>query len=390
MKMQQWFCIALIGVSLFLQACGDRRESEAAATASVPEAQQAVVKIYNWTDYIAEDTIADFEKRTGIRVVYETYTENEALDAKLIAGGSGYDLVFPSFRPFAQQHLQQKLYAPLNRRRLPKLVNIDKEIMASLSDVDLGNSRLVPYMWGTTGLGLNVSAVKARLGENAPLDTWRLLFDPDMVAKLADCGVSVLDTDLETLSAALIFAGRDPNSARGDEIVLLDSLFGRIRKYISAFDSSDYIDKLASGEICLAMGYSGDIAQAAARAEELGNDIEILYVIPREGALRWIDVMAIPTDAPHKANAHTFINYLLEPEVIAKITNYVAYANPNTLATEFVDPAVSGDPGIYPPAEVLARLHDPKQLPDDAQKMREAFWSKLKEMVLNDGAIENG
>jgi len=368
----------LVAAVTLLAAC---QSSEPSNESKTPDAQQRVLHVYNWTDYVAPDTIPEFERRTGIKVVYDTYTENEALDEKLRAGNSGFDLVFPSLRPFAQQHLQAKIYAPLNRRRLPNLRNVDPEFMVSLSEVDVDNSRLVPYLWGTTGIGVNLNAVQERLGKDVPLDTWRLIFDPAVAAKLAGCGISVLDTDLETLSAALIFRGRDPNSADGDEQALLETTFLAVREYITAFDSADYIDKLASGEICVAMGYSGDISQAAARAEELGNGIEVKYVIPREGALRWMDVMAIPTDAPHKANAHAFINYLLEPEVIAKITNTVAYANPNLPANPLVDPKIASDPGIYPPDAVRTRLFDPKQLPEDAQAMRNALWLRIKAPV---------
>ncbi|MEZ5456351.1 MAG: polyamine ABC transporter substrate-binding protein [Lysobacteraceae bacterium] len=365
----------LVAAVVLLAACQSSEQSNESIT---PAVQQSVLHVYNWTDYVAPDTIPEFERRTGIKVVYETYTENEALDEKLRAGNSGFDLVFPSLRPFAQQHLQAKLYAPLNRRRLPNLRNIDPEFMVSLSEVDVNNSRLVPYLWGTTGIGVNLKAVQERLGEDTALDTWRLIFDPAVAAKLAGCGISVLDTDLESLSAALIYRSRDPNSAEGDEQALLEATFSAVRKYITSFDSADYIDKLASGEICVAMGYSGDIAQAAARAEELGNGIEVKYVIPREGALRWMDVMAIPKDAPHKTNAHAFINYLLEPEVIAKITNTVAYANPNLPANPLVSPEIASDAGIYPPDSVRSRLFDPKQLPEDAQAMRSELWLRIR------------
>lgn len=365
----------LVAAVVLLAACQSSEQSNESIT---PAVQQSVLHVYNWTDYVAPDTIPEFERRTGIKVVYETYTENEALDEKLRAGNSGFDLVFPSLRPFAQQHLQAKLYAPLNRRRLPNLRNIDPEFMVSLSEVDVNNSRLVPYLWGTTGIGVNLKAVQERLGEDTALDTWRLIFDPAVAAKLAGCGISVLDTDLESLSAALIYRNRNPNSAEGDEQALLEATFSAVRKYITSFDSADYIDKLASGEICVAMGYSGDIAQAAARAEELGNGIDVKYVIPREGALRWMDVMAIPKDAPHKTNAHAFINYLLEPEVIAKITNTVAYANPNLSANALVSPEIASDPGIYPPDSVRSRLFDPKQLPEDAQAMRSELWLRIR------------
>jgi putrescine transport system substrate-binding protein len=300
------------------------------------------------------------------------------LEAKLMAGASGYDVVFPSARPFAQRHIQAGIYAPLDKSLLPNLGNLDPGVMAGLQDVDPGNAHAVPYMWGTTGLGINVAKVKQALGEDAPLDSWSLLFDPANAEKLAACGIAVLDDEQETFAAALIWKGRDANALTGDETQVVSDVYAGIRPHIKYFHSSRYIDDLANGDICIAMGYSGDVFQARDAAVEAENGMEIAYVIPKEGAVRWVDLMAIPADAPHAANAHAFINYLLEPEVSAGIVDYVVYASPNTAALPLVDPEIAADPGVYPPAEVMAKLVDPKSLPDDQQRARVRGWTTIK------------
>jgi putrescine transport system substrate-binding protein len=368
---------ALFG-SLLLSACGPSAPPAEGAPADAGNSAEKVVYVYNWSDYIAEDTLAGFEKETGIKVVYDVYDSNELLEAKLMAGGSGYDLVFPSARPFAQRHIQAGVYAPLDLAQLPNRANLDPAILAGLEDVDPGNAHTVPYMWGTTGLGINVAKVREALGPDVPLDSWALLFDPANASKLAACGISVLDDEQETFAAALIHAGRDPNALTGDETQRVADAYARIRPFIRYFNSSKYIDDLANGDICLAMGYSGDIFLAGDRAEEAGNNVEIQYVLPREGAVRWVDLMAIPKDARHAANAHALINYLLRPEVAAGITNYVAYASPNTAATPLVDPEIAGDPAIYPPAEVLAKLVDPQTFAPEVTRERVRAWTSIK------------
>lgn len=372
--------LSLIASALLLAACGRTGEQAPAAAdaAPAPAAEEKVVNVYNWSDYIAEDTIANFEKETGIKVVYDVYDSNEMLEAKLMAGASGYDLVFPSARPFAQRHIQAGVYAPLDKSKLANLGNIDPALMQGLQDVDPGNAHAVPYMWGTTGLGINVAKVKEALGEDVPLDSWALLFDPANAEKLAGCGISVLDDEQEAFAAALIWKGRDPNGIAGDETQLVSDAYAAIRPHVRYFNSSKYIDDLANGDICLAMGYSGDVFLAGDRAEEAGNGVEIQYIIPKEGAVRWVDLMAIPKDAPHPGNAHALIDYLLKPEVAAGITNYVAYASPNTAATALVDPEISGDPAIYPPAEVLAKLVDPATLPPEVTRERVRAWTSIK------------
>lgn len=368
--------LMMLTACIVLAACGDKA-GETAATAP-SSANAKVLNVYNWSDYVAEDTLAQFEKASGIKVVYDVYDSNEMLEAKLVTGGSGYDVVFPSARPFAQRQIAAGIYAPLDKAKLPNLGNIDPALMASLNDVDPGNAHVVPYMWGTTGLGINVAKVKEVLGEDAPLDSWDLLFDPDNAAKLAKCGISVLDDDQETFGAALIWQGKDPNANDPALTEVVKQVYGAIRPSIRYFNSSKYIDDLANGDLCLAMGYSGDVLQARDRAEEAGNGMEIEYIIPKEGAMRWIDLMAIPRDAPHLDNAHAFINYLMQPEVIAKITDFVGYANPNIAATALVDSEIAGDPGVYPPAEVIAKLVDPVSLPETLQRERVRTWTSIK------------
>jgi putrescine transport system substrate-binding protein len=373
---------SLLASALLLAACGGSPEpaGDAAAPDAKPEAggDEKVVYVYNWSDYVAEDTLANFEKATGIKVVYDVYDANEMLETKLMAGASGYDVVFPSARPFAQRHIVAGVYAPLDKSKLGNLGNLDPGLLAALEDVDPGNAHTVPYMWGTTGLGINVAKVKEALGEDVALDSWDLLFDPANAEKLAACGISVLDDEQEAFAAALIHAGRDPNGTGGDETQVVVDAYARIRPHIRYFNSSRYIDDLANGDVCLAMGYSGDVFMASDRAEEAENGMEIRYVIPKEGAVRWFDLIAIPKDAPHADNAYAFINYLLQPDVAAGITNYVAYANPNTAATPLVDPEISGDPAIYPPAEVMAKLVDPATLAPEVTRERVRAWTTIK------------
>ncbi|HEY9143765.1 MAG TPA: polyamine ABC transporter substrate-binding protein [Arenimonas sp.] len=372
--------LGLMASALLLAACSPSQESsDAGAPAAPAEAGgERLVYVYNWSDYIAEDTLANFEAETGIRVVYDVYDSNEMLETKLMAGSSGYDVVFPSARPFAQRHIQAGVYAPLDKARLSNLGNLDADLLAGLEDVDPGNTHALPYMWGTTGLGINVARVKEILGEDAPLDSWSLLFDPANAEKLADCGISVLDDEQETFAAALIWKGRNANALEGDETQVVSDVYAGIRPHVRYFNSSRYIDDLANGDICLAMGYSGDVFQARDSAVEAENGIEIAYIIPKEGAVRWVDMMAIPKDAPHPESAHVFIDYLLKPEVAAGIVDYVSYASPNTAAMALVDPEIAADPGVYPPADVMAKLVDPVTLPTETTRERVRAWTTIK------------
>lgn len=334
--------------------------------------------IYNWNDYFAEDTLADFQARTGIHPVLDVYDANEVLEAKLFAGRSGYDLVFPTMRPFAARHIAAGLYRPLDKDRLPGLANLDPQIMATLASGDPGNAHVVPYMWGTTGLGINVEKVQAALGEDAPLDTWGLIFDPENAKRLAGCGISLLDDPAEVIPAALAYLGRDPNSLAKADLAAAQALIEAIYPHIRYIHSSQYISDLANGDLCVAHGYSGDVLQAATRAEEAGGRVAIDYRIPREGAVLWTDVMAIPADAPNPEAAHAFIAYLLEPEVIAAVSDYVYYANPNLAATPHLDEALRDDPGIYPPPAVRARLFVPAERSNRELRDLNRLWTRLK------------
>ncbi|MGB5834702.1 MAG: polyamine ABC transporter substrate-binding protein [Thiohalocapsa sp.] len=345
-------------------------------------AEEQVVHIYNWNDYFAEDSLPNFRQVSGIRPVLDVYDTNEVLEAKLLAGSSGYDLIFPTARPFAARQIKAGLYLPLDKAELPGLDKLDPDIMRSLAEVDAGNAHLVPYMWGTSGLGINGAKVKTALGgegeDETGLDTWGLVFDPDKAAKLADCGISLLDDPTEVFSAALAYLGKDPNSLDKADLDAATELLNKVHPYVRYFHSSQYQSDLANGDLCVAHGYSGDILQAQTRAIEAGKGIELSYLIPREGAALWTDVMAIPKDAPNPTAAHAFIAYLLQPKVIAEASNHVFYANPNLASTEYLDAELRDDAGIYPTAEVKERLFVPNERSDREIRDLNRRWTRIK------------
>ena len=336
------------------------------------------VNIYNWSDYIAEDTIESFQKETGIKVVYDVYDSNEVLEAKLLAGKSGYDIVFPTARPFADRHIKAKLYQTYDKSKLSNHANLDKNILSTLADIDPNNAHLIPYMWGTTGIGINVDKVRAILGKDAKLDSWSLLFDPKTVAKLSSCGVSLMDDSTEVFVAARAYIGGKPNDNSKAGIKQASDVVNAVRPSIRYFHSSQYINDMANGDLCVAHGYSGDILQARDRAAEAKNGVNIIYVVPSEGAVVWTDVAALLADAPHVEEAHVFANYLMRPEVIAGISNFVAYANANAKAETLVDEAVRNDPGIYPSADVRARLITLKTPSDKEVRNISRAWTRVK------------
>ncbi len=345
---------------------------------SVANAQEQVLHIYNWTDYIAEDTLANFEAETGIKVVYDVFDTNEVLEAKLLSGSTGFDIVSPSHDFYARQILAG-VYQPLDRSKLSNWENLDEGLMEALETYDPGNLYGIPYMWGTTGIGYNVEAVKARLGEDFPIDSWDLVFDPEVVAKLADCGVTYLDTPAEVIPSLLDYMGKDPHTAKpADYQGELEERLDALRPHIRYFHSSQYINDLASGDICVAISWSGDALIAADRAAEADNGIEIDYIIPKEGAGLWFDMFAIPADAPNPDAAHKFINYILRPEVIADITDYVWYANPNPKADELIDPEILEHPGLYPSDEVRESLYSFESIPPRAERARTRAWTRFK------------
>lgn len=351
--------------------------SLAAFLVAVPAvAQDNVVNVYNWSDYIAEDTVAKFEKETGIKVNYDVFDSNEVVEAKLLAGSSGYDVVVPSGF-FLERQIQAGIFQPLDKSKIPNLANMDPSIMESTAAHDPDNKYGIDYMWGTTGIGYNVAKVKERLGD-VPVDSWDLVFKPENIAKLADCGVALLDAPAEIMATALNYLGLDPNSESADDLKKAEELLTAVRPSIRYFHSSQYIDDLGAGEICLAVGYSGDVFIAKAAAEEAAAGVEVNYVIPKEGALEWFDMFAIPADAPHVDNAHKFIDFMLRPDIAAANTNYVFYASGNKAALELIDPAIKDDPAIYPTPEVAAKLFNLKAHTPRFDRDLTRAWTRIK------------
>ena len=336
--------------------------------------QENVVNVYNWSDYIAEDTVAKFEAETGIKVNYDVYDNNEIVDAKLLAGNSGYDIIVPSGN-FLERQIQAGLILPLDKSKLTNLGNLDPSVMATAAGQDPDNAHGVPYMINTIGYGYNVAKVTAALGADAPTDSWDLIFKPEYAEKLASCGISLLDSPSEVTGIALHYLGLDPNSESAGDLAKAEELLNTIKPFIRYFHSSQYIDDLGNGETCVALGYSGDIFIASDNAAE---GVEVQYVIPKEGAATLSDFLAIPADAPHAENAHKFIDYILKPEVVAAITNYVFYANPNLPALEFVDEEVKSNPGIYPPAETIAKAFVMKAHSPDFEEVLTRTWTRIK------------
>ena len=324
-----------------------------AATTAAP-AEEKVLNVYNWSDYIDPAVIESFQKETGIAVSYDVFDSNEVLETKLLTGNSGYDVVVPSAY-FLERQIQAGVFRKLDRSLLPNLRNLDEGLQMSIAAHDPRNEHGVIYMWGTTGIGFDADKVRAIMPD-APLDSWSLVLDPAIVSKFKDCGVSFLDDPTDMVGTMLLWLGKQPNSESEEDLKLAEEALLRIRPYIRTIHSSQYIEDLANGEVCIAVGYSGDVLQARDRAAEAGKPIDIQYVIPREGALMWFDTLAIPADAAHPDNAHAFIDYLLRPEVAAANSNYVNYATANTAALAQVNEELRNDAGIYPTPEVKERL----------------------------------
>lgn len=347
------------------------------AVAGAAQAQDQVLHVFNWSDYIAEDTLENFTKETGIKVVYDVFDSNEVLEAKLLAGSSGYDVVVPS-NPFLAKQIKAGVFQKLDRSKLPNWGNLDKDLLKALEPSDPGNQYSVPYMWGTIGIGYNREKVKAALGDNAPVDSWDLVFKPENIEKLKSCGVAFLDSPTEMLPAALHYLGYASDSGKADELKKAEELFLQIRPHVAYFHSSKYISDLANGNICVAIGYSGDIYQAKSRAEDAQNGVNVSYNIPKEGAGSFFDMLAIPADAKNVENAHAFLNYLLKPEVMAPIVDYVQFPSANAAATPLVDEAIRTDPGIYPSQAVLQKLYTFTDLEPKTQRTMTRSWTKIK------------
>jgi putrescine transport system substrate-binding protein len=367
--------ISALSCGLLLSACGGGKSGSAAHSGGTADAGR-MLNLYIWTDYLAPKTLSKFEKQTGIKVNAAYYDTNEALDTKLLAGSSGYDIVMPTASYFERQ-IKAGVYLPLDKSKLPNLKNMDPQLMTKVAFHDPGNAHGVIYMWGTNGIGYNEKMVKELLPD-APLDSWRMVFDPKVVSKVAKCGVSVLDSPAEMMRAVFSYLGKDPNSQNPEDLAQGEAVLLKIRPYIRNINSSEYIEALANGNLCVAVAYNGDVMQARDRAQDANKGIEIKYSIPKEGTILWFDMMAIPKDAPDPESAYAFINFIMNPEVIAEITNFKGYANANAAAQPLVLASVKNDPGIYPTPELLPKLS--VQLADSADQTRAitSVWQKFK------------
>lgn len=335
------------------------------------------VRVYNWSDYIDEALLTKFQEETGIKLIYDVFDSNDVLETKLLAGSSGYDVVVPTGN-FLSRQITAGAFQKLDRAKLPNLKNTWDLVSARTQTYDPDNSYSINYMWGTSGIGYNINKVKAALGNDAPVDSLALIFDPANMAKLKDCGVHFLDASDEMIPAALSYLGEDPDSKDVDVIKKAQAILSAVTPYVQKFHSSEYINGLANGDICVAFGWSGDILQARDRAAEAENDVEVEYAIPTEGALMWFDQMAIPADAPNPDGAHKFLNFILDAQNMAAASNYVYYANGNLASQAFLEKDVIEDPAIYPPAETVKNLYTITANAPKVQRAVTRMWTAVK------------
>ncbi|MCA1370892.1 polyamine ABC transporter substrate-binding protein [Bradyrhizobium sp. BRP14] len=346
-----------------------------AGAATLASAQERVVNVYNWSDYIDDSILEEFTKETGIKVVYDVFDSNEILETKLLAGGSGYDVVVPT-ASFLQRQIAAGVFQKLDKSKLPNLSNMWDVIMERTAKYDPGNEYAVDYMWGTTGIGYNVEKMKEILGTDEK-PNWDVVFNPEIAAKFKDCGIHLLDSPTDIMPSALAYLGLNPDSHEQADLEKAADLLMKVRPNIRKFHSSEYINALANGDICLAVGFSGDIFQARDRAAEAKAGVTVDYSIPAQGAQMWFDMLAIPADAPHVAEAHEFINYMMKPEVIAKASNYVFYANGNKASQQFLDKEVLEDTAIYPTDEVMQKLFTVTPFEGKEQRVLTRLWTKI-------------
>jgi putrescine transport system substrate-binding protein len=339
-------------------------------------AQERVVNVYNWSDYIDQSIVEEFTKKTGIRVVYDVFDSNEILETKLLAGGSGYDIVVPTASPFMIRQIEAGVYQKLDKSKLPNLANMWDVVSERLAKYDPGNEYSINYMWGTVGIGYNVNKVKEALGIEK-VESWDVFYNPDNLSKLADCGVFVLDSPTDMIPTTLHYLGLNPESKEAEDLAKAEEALLKIRPYIRKFHSSEYINALANGDICLAIGWSGDVFQARDRAAEADQGVVVDYVIPTEGAEMWFDQMAIPADAKNVDEAHEFLNYIMEPEVAAKATNYVYFPNGNKASQQFIEKEIVEDPAIYPDEATLAKLFTVSPYDARTQRTITRIWTRI-------------
>jgi putrescine transport system substrate-binding protein len=332
--------------------------------------------IYNWTDFIGRNTVAEFQKQSGIKVTYDVYDSEETMDARLLAGGSGYDIVIASTEYFGRE-IKAGVYIPLDRSKIPNWKNLDPRILAIQTIHDPGNTHSVPYLHAINGFAYNVDMVKARM-PNAPVDSLDMLFKPEIVAKFADCGVTFLDSAADTLMLALKYLGLDPNTTSPDDYKAAEKLLLKVRPYVRSFDSAEYLNGLANKEICLAMSWSSDYALSRARARAVGVNVNLAFSVPKEGANQNFTSLLIPEGAPHPEAAYAFINFILRPQVIADITNEIFYGNDNAASRSLVNPVILADATLYPTPEIEARLYRATEASAPTERIRTRTWTRVK------------
>lgn len=367
----------VIGRSLALVAAFSLGVLALGQTAAPAAAQERVVNVYNWTDYIDPAVLERFTAETGIRVRYDTFDSLETLEAKLSAGRSGYDVIVPTNEPTFSRLIAAGALGPLDRAKIPAAAGLDATLMQRLESSDPGNRHGLIYLWGTIGLGMNVERIRA-LSPDAPLDSWDLLFKPESARTLARCGITVMDTQTDVIPSVLRYLGLDPNSTSAEHLRRVEQTLLAIRPSVRSFASGGAIEQLATGETCLALTYSGDVIQAQVRADEAGRGVKVSYVAPKEGAQLWFDVLAIPKDAPNPDNAHAFINFVLQPANIAAITNAVRYPNAVPASKPMVDADITADPNVYPPEAAFARFFTVSGVPQAADRARNRTWARFK------------
>jgi len=357
-----------IAAAVLLMLCG---------AADAQQAKQRIVNVYNWSDYIDPAVLEDFTRETGIKVKYDTFDSNDMLETKLLAGRTGYDVVVPTAYFLARQ-IKAGVFQKLDKSKLPNLKNAWDDIAARLAVYDPGNQYAVNYMWGTTGIGYNARKAREVLGAEGTIDSWDVVFKPEAIAKFKDCGVHVLDAADDVFAAALAYLKLDPNTKEQVDLEKAADLLTKIRPFVRKFHSSEYLNALASGEICLVLGYSGDVKQAQKRAVESKSGIEIAYAIPKEGAQLWFDNLAIPKDAKNVAEAHALIDYLLRPDVAAKNSNVISYANGNAASRALIDKAIIEDKTVYPDDATMKTFYTIQSHDQKTQRLMNRLWTKIK------------
>jgi putrescine transport system substrate-binding protein len=361
-------------LAVFLAAAVGVTPPAPAATSAAAEEKR--LYIYNWSDFIGPNTIAEFEKQTGIKVTYDVYDAEETMEARLMAGSSGYDVVSAS-TDFFSREIKAGVYEPLDKTRLSNWKNLDPRILAIQAQYDPGNQHAVPYLHSINGFAFNVDMIRARM-PNAPVDSLDMIFKPEVIAKFADCGVTFLDSAEDVLQLALKYLGLDPNTTKREDFKVAEELLLKVRPYIRSFDSTEFMNGLANKEVCIAMSWSSDYAYSRARAKAVGVDVNLAFTVPKEGANQTFSSLLIPEGAPHPQAAYAFINFILRPEVIAEITNQIFYGNDNIASRSLVDPRILADVTLYPTPELEGRLYRSAEVSAATERIRTRTWTRIK------------